>query len=251
MTVSTKTIKAKKPVKAPREVIEINKTPLRSFSFNQISNHNFIMALLDKNNQFMHSPFMCKDYFQDMFWAEFNNKTASVYGLGWNPGFIDMTCKTYRMAFFGGGVLLAPNAINLEKLLNFFDDAQGFDRCKVFLTPDPEAIVVEFDARWTTSCPLLSALTTVIRISGPYKGEGVVKFLDKMEDIRKKGLEDSVTPKFSIVEIGRLHTNYPRLLAVLSGKKITLKWTDITTGFNAHCTGIMGWDKFPEVDSIE
>jgi hypothetical protein len=213
--------------------------------YNQISNHNFQLCLLTTDNQLLHTVFMCKDYFQDMFWCEHNNVEGEVYGLTWKPGMLDKDAKTFRIALFGGGIELEYKAELIQKFINFFDDAQGFMPTTISLTDNTQVIIVEFDGQWTKSGPLLSSLTTLMRISGAYQGEEPIAYLKSLLDIVKKG--NNVSPLYSNTDAYRLPTILPKLNALLKGMKVTLPWSAIQSAGYAHGTGIVGWKDYPTV----
>lgn len=247
-------VRAKAEVVTPVEVVaqvqetaprHINLEPKYSYYYNQISNHNFELALLtESGDQILHTVVQCKDYFQDMFWCEYNKEEGSVYGLDWKPGYINLDSKFYEMALFGGSELMEQRAENLQKLLNYFDTAQEFDLTTVTKTDNPKIIVVKFSHKWTESGPLLSAFTSIIRVSGSYEGEDPKEYFKHLYDLRM-GSKRYPSPSYSHVDIGRLTVIYPKLLALLEGKKVTLPWNKITSTANAHSTGIYGWTGFP------
>ena len=237
----------KVPEKVP-EKLTVNLEPLHEMHYNQIPNHNFCYALLDPNNAILHTPCTCKDYLQDIIFVEHSGKPGSVFGLTWKPGRIDLNLSRYRMALFGGGVKLQLKVATIQELINYFDDAQGIDRSLVLETTDPEIIVVDYSKEWLRSCPQFSALTTIIRISGPYTGGDPIEFLMSMEEKRKKEDGNPVVPSYSQIEVSRLSRNLPRLLALLAGKTFSFSWNSLRNTSDSHETGIFGYDKFPEVD---
>jgi len=230
-------------------MITIDMSPLKSFTYNQISNHSFNFAMLGPDHKILHTPTPCKDYLQDMFWCEYTKHSAEVYGLSWTPGIIDLAQKRFQFAIFGGEVVLKEIKDYIQEFVNYFDDAQKIDRTIVLETTDPMVLVVDFDREWTLSGPMLSALTTMIRLSGPYKGGDPIKFIMEMHALTRLGAGTrEVEPAYSRVEVNRLTRTAKRLLALLAGKVFSYDWSNTKNTMDAHCTGIHGYDKFPEVE---
>lgn len=222
------------------ETITVNETPIHEFKYVQVSNYGFCYALLSPENQYMHTPFMCKDYLQDIVWSETTGMSSDLWGIKWNKGMFDITQKRFRIALIGGSVSMKSRAKNLQVLLNHFDDAQGIDRSEVFYTQDNSIIVVDFDsAGWTFCGPMLSALTTIIRVSPQYKASMSPK--EYLEDVYNRRNTD-LTPKFMQVEAQRLESTLPKLLALLDSKKIPMDWSVSTNVRHAHNNGIMMCD---------
>jgi hypothetical protein len=239
----TRTRKVTVPVIVAKR--HISTEPKYPYYYNQISNHNFELALLTQDgSQILHTVVQCKDYFQDMFWCEYNNVEGDVYGLSWKPGMIDTNAEFHEMALFGGSVLMEPHAENLQKLINYFDEAQGFPLTTVTTTDNKKIIIVKFSREWTTAGPLLSALTSIIRISGSYIGQDPIVFFTEL--LRAKVAGGSLPgPVYSHVDISRLPVIFSKLMALLHGSKVVLPWSDIKSTGSAHNTGICGWAGFP------
>lgn len=235
-------------------MIKVNKTPKFGFSYNQVSNHNFNLALLTEDNQVLHTPVMCKDYFQDIFWCEHSGKDDGIYGLKWKSGSFDVTQERFKILLMGGGVKISETQESLQSFINEFDKAQGFSLSVIHQTGDDEELVVEFSKDWTSSGPLLSALTTIIRLGGAYESGDVKEFLsnmhglisDHMEEIERGNTPDmKVEPEYAIVEVARLLRNYEKLLGLLAGKKIDFGWGNIGSIRSAHYMGIYEYKDFP------
>jgi hypothetical protein len=234
--------------------ITVDISPLKTFNYNQIPNHNFCLALVGPDYKILHTPSTCKDYLQDMFWCEYTKHTADIYGLKWTPGIIDLTQKRFYLALFGGDVVLSEIKDWLQEFINYFDDSQKIDRTIVMETTDPKVLVVEFDREWTLSGPMLSAFTTLIRVSGPYKGGDPIPYLIEMYNMAKTNapnIINMIVPKYSIVDISRLTRTFKRLLALLAGKVFSYDWNNIKNTMSAHETGIVGYADFPEAELPE
>jgi hypothetical protein len=220
--------------------------PVTIHKYAQIPNHEFCLALLDGDNRTLHTPFECKDYLQDIFFSEYTGKEISVYGLKWKQGILNLDQPTFKLALFGGEELLEKHAKDLETFLNFFDSSQKMLESKVFTTDDPHNIVVEFDKKWTSSGPLLSAYTTLIRVAGAYSGGDPVEYLKAMNKIREE--KKKIKPEYSFVDVHRLGTTMRKLFALLKGEVFDYPWSKIASGGIAHNTGIVGYADFPVAD---
>jgi hypothetical protein len=227
-------------------MITINIKPVHYYFYNQIPNHDWEMAILTDDNQLLHSPVTCKDYLQDMLWCENMKKNGSVYGLIWEPGFFDITKPRFRLAILGGDFEMRSRVPFLQEFLNYFDDAQGIERSIVTETDKDNQLVIEFDNAWTLCGPMMSAFTTLVRISGAYMGGDPMDFLKEMDKLRQNNKH--VIPAYSNVDVYRLVNTLKKLAALLAGKKAFLPWDKIDSANSAHMMGIMGWSKFPSVD---
>ena len=212
--------------------------------------NGFTFTFIDANNRGLHTPAQCKDYFQDLFWSEYNNKPCAVWGFTWKPGMLDKDAKTYRMALQEKGSDLTSMSKRLLHFLAEFEQAQGFKYSVVLDTTQSDTIVLEFDARWTHSAPMISAFTSLVRLGFTYPGGLIQDYLARLqtdakpEDWRKK---DSAVHRRCLPDAQRLKVIGPRIMALLNGVFPTLPYTEISTAGGAHNTGIVGWSSFPEV----
>jgi hypothetical protein len=227
-----------------RYIMKINLNPVHGFSYNQLDNHNFTFALINRVGRILHSPFMCKDYLQDIFWCEYLKKDLNLYGLKWSSGMLNLDQKRFGLAIISGKENMRRRAKILKGLLNMFEDAQGIDYSIVSETDDDNIIVVNFSREWTRCGPLLSAFITLIRISGPYDGGDFIDFLEGMDELRRSKSSYSIDPDYSKVDINRLGYFKDKLVALLNGEKIEHEWSMLKTREQAHNTGIMTfkWD---------
>ena len=233
-------------------MITVDLNPLHKFNYNEISNLNFCMALLTPEFRLLHNPVQCKDYFQDMFWSEHMNSNACVYGLTWTPGRIDISKDRFYLLLLGGmNETLRDKIESTQKFINFFDVAQGIPLTIMHETPDEHNIVIEFSGEWTTSSAMLSAFTTIVRISGPYTiTESAVEFLDRVSSLDLADFNIRKSLGRSYVDISRLTVTKQKLFALLSGSKVSMKWKYVASGNSAHVNGIYGYRGFPRVDVV-
>lgn len=221
-------------------MLKINVTPLFPMKYIQEPNYDFEFTILEED-RFLTTPYTCKDYMQDVFWSEFSGKSGSVWGLNWKPGQFDVNKDRFRMAVLGGQVSLKDTVKQLQKFINAFDKAQGFNPTKVLETDDEKMIVIDFSSEWATSAPLVSTLTTLVRIAGVYKTGNVEKYL---EELHKNGTSD--LPNYMHKEHERLESTLPRMKALLNGDKVEYAWNKISSMPLSHNCGIVGYSNYPE-----
>jgi hypothetical protein len=186
-----------------------------------------------------------------MFWSENTERPAYVYGIGWKKGMLDINVERFYLLLMGAGEILKDKIRSTQQFINYFDLAQGFTPSIVHETQDDRNIVIEFSKEWTTNGALLSAFTTIIRISSPYiLDEGAEDFINRVYE--KLNTHTIAPGEFgrSYVDICRLSVTRPRLFALLSGMKVDMKWSDSSSGMNAHTNGIYGYHRFPSVDKV-
>lgn len=226
--------------------MRINLTPAYEFRYSQITNHNFCFVMLNENNQALHTPFMCKDYFQDMMYAEVTGKSAGIYGITWKQGMWNINVPRFRIALLGGNVELKSAKKDLLTFLNCFESALGFSLSKIYVTPDPKVIVVDFSKEWTANGPLFSAFTTLLRLGGAYKaGEDVLEYLKTLHSKRENSAD---YPGYMRIDMLRLDVTLKRFAALLVGLRPEHKWEDFISIMQVHDTGIAGFKAFPEVE---
>lgn len=241
---TTAKVAKQKKVKQPKapEKVTIDFEPLEEFSYNQISNYKFEFMLLTPDFKVVHSPFECKDYLQDIFWCEHNNKRSSIYGLSWKPGMFDVHAPFFYLALSGGSEILNVRIPPLTKFLNTFEEALGIEPTVIHETENPKIIVLKFSKDWTINGPMLSAYTTLIRAAGSYQDGDVLEYLQNLVDKKIS------CPHYVNVERLRLEGgNLKKVAALLQGKRPVHKWEDTTSIGGAHSNGITEFSDFPRV----
>lgn len=238
--------------------MKVSLDPINKFNYNQLDNHGFYMVMVDDSLRAITTPFMCKDYIQDMFWALRTGKDgAEVYGMLVRS---DMLTEEdfYKIALVQRGNNLKEYAERIQGFINFLDDAQGITRTKVQTTDDDYTLLVTFHRDWTQNGPMLSAFTTAVRLGGAYAiGESPVDFMNRIHEEATWCPDDEeydedepneVDPAWSTVDAARLDVTMPKFSALLKGHKVVSSWTDFTNVYVAHDTGIYDFSRFPEVD---
>lgn len=224
------------------EVLTIDLSPIEEFKYNQISNHKFEFVLLNPELKAIHSAFECKDYLQDIFYCEHNNRTSSIYGLKWKPGMFDVHQPRFFLALNGGTEKIGLRTEQLQKFLNTFEEVLGIEPTQVFPTESEKIIVLNFSIDWTINGPMLSAYTTLIRAAGSYEEGDVLEYLQDLVAEKIKA------PAYVGIERARLaEGNLEKIAALLQGKRPEYSWSDLNSIQQAHDTGITNFSSFPRV----
>lgn len=223
--------------------MKLDLTPIHHFSYNENFNHRFKLALLTPEGKILHTPAQCKDYFQDIFCSEYTNRDMSIYGIHWKPKMLDISTDYFYMGLFGGDVALKESLPNIVALLNEFEKVLGIEFSEGIETDNPENIVIKFHKGWTENGPIVSSMTTIMRLGAKYTpGEDVIEYLKKL---KKKKISIF---SYMRVEVARLEITLKRLAALLQGKKPDFPWENVVTVAYAHAYGIMEYPKFPQVE---
>lgn len=228
-----------------KEKLHVDLTPIHNFQYCQISNFNFQYLLLDENMKALHSPFQCKDYLQDIFYCEYTNRSGGIWGIHWQPGRVNTNVKTFHLALMWLNADMTQRIKPLKKFIHVFEKSLGIKpKSKIHETDNNGIIVVEFSKEWTNNGPLLSAFTTLLRISGAYS-DG-----DPLEYLKELKAPATLVPDYMKVDVNRLRkgTMLERFAALLQGLRPEHNWADFANMNYVHDTGIVGFNKFPEVE---
>lgn len=217
--------------------------------------HNgFTFSLLDDSDTTMHTEAQCKDYFQDLWWAENTGKPADVWGFKWKPGTIELDVPTYRFALKdkNGEYVMKDEAPKIVAFLNKFEKALEYSPLSTYEeTTDPSVVILTFPAGWTKYNPMVSALTTIIRLGLKYDGSDLADYLAMlgktftMKDYSYGGKAPKGFYNAMVADMGRFTTIHPRLRALAKGKEANPKWSTFPSGHSAHEGGIVGYKSFP------
>ena len=210
----------------------------------------------------MHDAVMCKDYFQDMFWSEHNDKHCEVYGLHWKPGKLSLLKEFYLMAVRYDREDMGAKAASMQAFLNTFEEPISFPPTEVQRSASPHIVVAKFSAAWTQTSVLLSAFTSLLRMSPAWDGtkpgewflkieEGFKPFAPQpgkyptMEDMaERKKKQEKLIPNapYAWPDFQRMQVIRPRLGDLLGGTlpKQSKPWREIPIVGYAHCWGVMG-----------
>jgi hypothetical protein len=226
--------------------VEIDLTPIYNFHYIQVSNFSFQYLLLGANNQALHSPFECKDYLQDIFWSEFTGNVAKTWGIEWTQGMLDSSQKVFKLAMLGATEHKLNERISPMRIfLRHFETALGFKKTVIVPSSKPEYIVVKFSRDWLQSPLLLSAYTTLIRISGDYQGEEPIEYFTRLKS-SKNHLES--LPNYIRHDVERIEYTIGKFAALLQGIKPTKTWASLSSVHEAHNEGIAECQEFPTVN---
>lgn len=219
--------------------------------------HNgFTFALLDDENTTMHTEAQCKDYFQDLWWSENRQQPTEVWGFEWKPGRIKLDAECYRFALKFKDVL-RDRMDNLLNFLHIFEQALGYRPCSIEQTIDENVLIITVSSQWFISAPMISAWTTLVRLSLQYAGGDVMEYLDNVAAPVKRYLAESYRMggenknmpchEAMLADLGRYDKIRPRIKALLKGQEARLDWAKLSGGYVAHESGICGHKGFPEV----
>lgn len=150
--------------------------PHNNYSEGVSSGHFFV--LMDDKGQAKNAPAMCKDYFQDYFWACYTGKKVNQqYGYSCDP---EELCDTYRFIvgysnFAGKGwngnkytipcILPTSWRPNVQRFLDNLSSDLHLSSIKVSLDNSKKLLVITFRKDWTEKPYILSLLTYCIRIA--------------------------------------------------------------------------------------
>lgn len=239
--------------------------------YSQLMNFDFDLALLNEKLVALHEPVMCKDYFQDAFWCEYNDKEQEVYGFKWKPGTLSTELPTYMLAVRWKDRNMRARRDRMQEFLNMFDAAQSFMPTAVIETHDDDVVIAQFDRQWMAlGPPMLSAFTSLLRLSPAYPGGSPVEWFKQLGQLYKPHVgwntdvipasqkkqhgfsplwaKPELDPPFIWPEVQRLgsETLTPKLMALLAGRKCELSWTKLPTASTAHSSGVINHNGFPK-----
>jgi hypothetical protein len=160
-------------------------------NLNQIYGSGIEMCFVVRNGvsfKQVHPWVLCKDYLNDIVWANINSKKANIYGLEYDP-------NTSEKISLDKILVAVRDPTNLKDfyttrsraggLLKAFESKHGFDKTKVFRATvelkksfnksyrytNSQMCVYESDKRWMLSVPLLSLYTLLLRIGTLYNSK--------------------------------------------------------------------------------
>lgn len=213
--------------------------------------NGFTFSLIDAEGVTMHTPAQCKDYLQDLWWSEYNEKPTSVWGFTWKPGKIKTDEKLYRFALRDDrSKTLLDRKKGMVSYLNAFEKALGFDLSTIEETENGNnVLILNAAGGWFKHCPMISAFTTITRLGMLYEGGDPIEYITGLaKKFPKDGGYYGKAPAgffdAMMADLGRIKTILPRLKLLMSGEYPKAKWTEFSTGGNAHEGGIIGYGKW-------
>lgn len=227
-------------------MLTVDLSPINEFRYSQVDNYNFQYILLDENLRAVHSPFMCKDYLQDIFYCEYTGNSAGIWGINWKPGMLNINVDYFHMVLHGGSIEMRSKIPTLLSFVNQFELAQGIPLTEIEETEDDKMIVIKFSKQWTQNGPLLSAYTTLLRIGGTYSLEETpIEYLQRL----LKEYKQTPVPfhQYMLHDVQRLPSFLEKLNALLYGQKVEHDWKSFSSIGLVHNTGIMGYKNFPKL----
>lgn len=123
-----------------------------------------------ENYDEMCRPFVCKDFLQDAFYAEFVGEPCGIWGFHWEPKILGKQDR-YNFAVRYGNDEIAKQASGLQKMLSLWDKQFGFEPTKVIDTDDARTKVVNFSVDWVSQPIRVSLFSLLLRLGPSYAGE--------------------------------------------------------------------------------
>lgn len=239
--------------------MRVNLTPVHKQGYSQIRNYGFSFGLLLPPNKDAGEParllttwFECKDYLQDIFWSENTKQKGSCCGLNWEPGRINP--RASRQFLILHSEKEANLYMRLEALQDFlrpFDKANGWTPTIIHKVENEagkallNALVVEADGEWFQSAPLISSLTSLIRLARDFPVNGDVDAYLKKVGNGGKAFPSPWPENYSGKELGRAPSTVPKLRALLRGQRPIQSWEAIPSMSGAHGRGVLGCTTYP------
>jgi len=154
---------------------------------------SFVKQDKEKVWRALHSPFVCKDFIQDMFWAEIMGKTYDLYGFTYRnelqpilkDSFYTVAIKEQSSENHSGPFNdLDVKEENLLKFLNGFSILTKlyFKKIQTSVSDDKKTLVIRISKDVFSHPVIISLFTFLVRIGLKYKGSvSPEEFLEKGE----------------------------------------------------------------------
>lgn len=209
----------------------VNKNIEFTYHLTEINTGDMLNSILDDNNNIITKLFQCKDYMQDIYWAELNNKKISQYGLiydGENQKNI-LGKKTIKLLITSKDPehTTSKSIQKTINLLNIIEDILNIDKSTYEKVDDSEDVVVFFDESWFKTSYMISLFMLFIKTGMYFDGENI----DDIIEYYKKN-------------ITKHNSNYQNQILFLNKYNI-LKNFIINNEFPDHA-----WDKYLNVSQV-
>lgn len=142
----------------------------------EIYSKGLTYSMLDKDFVAMHRPIRCKDFFQDLIWAETKKQTGSIYGFSWAPTGEILNQKKLMIGVKDEGKDIGEYAKNCQKLLNQFETILKYPKSTCKADETGKAVVTTFSTKWTEVPYIFSLFTLMLRTGLGYKNEDLLQF---------------------------------------------------------------------------
>jgi hypothetical protein len=178
------------------------------------------------NNEYIaqHRPIRCKDFFQDLIWAEKQKQSASIYGFTWKPTGKVLTNKTLLIGVKDEGKDIGVKAKNCQKLLNKLEAILKYPKSKCIPDDTGKAIVTRFSTKWTEVPYVFSLFTLLLRAGLAYNNE-------PLEDFFKNSGSNKDIP---MNDRGYLNTGMPKITKLLEGHVYKQRYEDYASISSIH-----------------
>jgi len=236
-------------------------------TYNQISGLHCKFAWLNAKHEQLMFPVQCKDYLQDIIWAEHHKKEAAIYGLKYAPGQLDLKLPRFPLEI----QLTGSPRMGAEHLNRLIDFLHAWEK-KADISPTTWAHVeghsdrrvLYLDPAWLTTSVHVSTYALLCRIGLYWDGEtDPWRMLEGIIDTQAAYVEETAAfwkknagnyaavppkmPKHSIqpVDAGYVQQAAAKLKALWhDGKFPAAKpWTQIAGVSTAHHAGIVNGSK--------
>lgn len=161
--------------------MKINKEVTFNYGLNEAHSQGMQYALLDDKGNIRHKIARCKDYIQDVYWAEILNKAeVTQYGFKWNGQNEDKISNKTRVSFVlisdNNALTLDDKIKNISNLLTPFEKKFKIKKTKFLKVNDSNTdIVVDYDNKWSEKPYMISLLFLLVRCGVFYTGKPLVK----------------------------------------------------------------------------
>ena len=221
------------------KILNVHLSPKNLFIYNQVSNFGFAFAMLDEELQVLHSPFQCKEYFQDIFWSEYTGNPANIYGITWNKGKLNTSRARFNVVIIGGTEFkLSERISSFKHLLNIFEKARKIPLSKVYKTTDENNIVINFSKKWTQKPMTLSCFSNLIRLSAGYNGQDIMEFF-KLLNLCNDNHYSSEKYFLKFGQKDAVRVPVERLYAFYVGKDSNIEWEHFSSSLSVHSAGFV------------
>jgi len=144
--------------------MKINKNITFDYHLNEINTGSMLNTVLDDNNNICTKPFQCKDYIQDVYWAEKLKKNIEQYGLKYDGTNLNNVFgkETIKLLITDKSIKDYNNIVdNIIKALNTVETALDIPHTTFKAVVDDEEkntgdVVLFFNEKWFSKPYMIS-----------------------------------------------------------------------------------------------
>jgi hypothetical protein len=176
------------------------------------------LVLCDNKGNALTEKVRCKDYFQDVFWGQYQKKvgeSVTKYGFTWKviPKYHNKLWYYLGMSYINED--MNNYSSNLLSFLNKIEDKLGFKKSTIIVTDDTKHLLIRFNKSWTKKPYLLSSFLLFSRIGLKYENTTISNFLKKWPDSQEK------------YDNANIRNSMPLLLKIVDGVVFKDTWKSI------------------------